>query len=158
MCNISRSQQHSQIRKLHFCLCNAYNYKYKHKHAKVNTTFITHNYRYKTLKTPIYAHTHSFINFFLPSSSYLLIKNADCRRHKRTSISCHSSPRHPKSSSTFNDSVVKVRRQWVHVVMKYVCLFDCQLSLVVCVKPVLSLAYDTFRLLYNLIQSVPILL
>ena len=55
--------------KLRFCLCNAYNYKYKHKDSSVNTTFITHSYTYKTLKTPIYAHT--LIYSFFPSQFFL---------------------------------------------------------------------------------------
>jgi len=45
---------------------------------------------------------------------------------------------HSKMSDTLNDFIVKVRLQWVCVIMKYVCQFVCQLSLVVYVKLVLS--------------------
>ena len=76
--------------------------------------------------------------------------------HKWTSMSCFN-PWHSKMSAALNDFIVKVHFQWVCDVTKYVCQLIRQSCLVVCVNVFLSLAYDIFRLLYDLIQTVSIL-
>ena len=74
----------------------------------------------------------SSIHYYLISTfTYRHVKHVYCRRHKRTSISCCSNPWHSETSAALNGFIGKVRLQWVYVVMKYVCQFVCQSSLVV---------------------------